>query len=86
MTLGDWLKRNRKSQEWLAGEIDGTCTQALVSKWVRGLVLPSMPRQLAIQQVTLGEVSLRGMALRYRRTKTKTKARGEAFRRERGIM
>lgn len=85
MTLGEWLRRNGKSQEWLAAEVDGTCTQALVSKWVRGLVLPPMPRQLAIQQVTLGAVSLRGMARRYKRMKAKIEARGAKFRTERGI-
>jgi len=85
MTLGEWLKRNKKSQEWLAAEMDGTCTQALVSKWVRGLVLPSGWRTQRIASLTDGEVTQRGLALRYKRTKAKIKARGEAFRKERGI-
>jgi DNA-binding transcriptional regulator YdaS (Cro superfamily) len=67
MTLGEWLRREGKSQEWIAAEVDGSCTQALVSKWVRGVVLPSHPRRVAIEAITLGEVSARGLVLRYKR-------------------
>ena len=85
MTLDRWLKLKEMSEERFAMLVDDTCNQSLVSKWRRGLVLPSMPRQLAIQRVTLGEVSLRSMALRYKRAKAASKARGAAFRIERGI-
>lgn len=85
MTLGKWLKRNKKSQTWLAGEVDTECTQALVSKWVRGTVLPSPNRLRWIETITGGEVTARGIMLRYKRVKAAIKSRGEAFRQKEGI-
>jgi DNA-binding transcriptional regulator YdaS (Cro superfamily) len=74
------------SEEAFAALVDGTCTQSLVSKWRRGLVLPSAGRAYDIEhRITRGEVTQRGLALRYKRVKAARKARGEAFRKERGI-
>jgi len=85
MTLGEWLRRNRWSQDQLAAEMDSQCTQALVSKWVRGVVLPSPSRRAAIQGLTFGQVTARGLVLRYKRVKAASKARGAKFREENGI-
>jgi transcriptional regulator with XRE-family HTH domain len=85
MTLGEWLKSSGMTQEAFAQKVDADCTQALVSKWARGVTLPSLGRRMWIEALTGRSVTARGLVLRYRRLKAKSKARGEAFRAERGI-
>lgn len=70
MTLAQWLKKNRRSQEWFASQVDPDCTQSLVSKWVRGAVVPTRERRRAIEVLTSGQVTARGLALKaFRKTK-----------------
>jgi DNA-binding transcriptional regulator YdaS (Cro superfamily) len=85
MTLGEWLRRTGWTQERVAATLDDTCTQALVSKWVRGVTLPSPARRAAIESLTVGRVTARGLVLRYKRMKAKIKARGAIFRAMRDI-
>jgi hypothetical protein len=85
VTLDQWLRQKGMSEEAFAVLVDGTCTQSLVSKWRRGVVLPSEARLYRIGAITLGAVSSRGLVLRYKRVKAARIARGEAFRKERGI-
>lgn len=74
MTLDRWLRQEKMSEEAFARLVDDACTQSLVSKWRRGVVMPSLPRALAIQRLTLGEVTIRGLALKAKRTKKALKA------------
>lgn len=85
MTLDRWLKQKKMSEEAFAMLVDDTCTQSLVSKWRRGVGLPSLPRQLAIERVTFGEVTRRSLVLAHGRAKAARKARGAKFRAEHGI-
>lgn len=86
MTLDQWLRKKKMSEEAFAALIDETCTQSLVSKWRRGVVLPSPGRAYDIEhRITRGEVTQRGLFAHYKRTKRAIKARGAAFRAENGV-
>lgn len=85
MTLREWLRREKITLDELAARVDDTCTQSLASKWVRGLVMPSHQRALAIERITGGEVTWRGMWAHVRRTRAASKARGARFRADGGI-
>ena len=85
MTLYEWRKLKRWTQMRLAMEFGDGCAQSLAAKYERGEVLPSVDRRLKIEAFTGGKVTSRGMLLRYRAVRRATRARGEAFRKERGI-
>lgn len=69
MTLDTWLRKQGMTEETFAVRVDDTCTQSLVSKWRRGVVMPSIHRAAQIQAVTAGRVTVRGLAAKMRRVK-----------------
>jgi DNA-binding transcriptional regulator YdaS (Cro superfamily) len=71
VTLDKWLRKQGMTEEAFAVRVDDTCTQSLVSKWRRGVVMPSIHRAAQIQAVTAGRVTARGLAARARRVKRK---------------
>lgn len=71
MTLDTWLRKTGMTEEVFAALVDETCTQSLVSKWRRGVVMPSIHRAAQIQAVTAGRVTVRGLAAKARRVKRK---------------
>lgn len=69
MTLDRWLRQKRMSETAFARLVDESCTQSLVSKWRRGLVLPSLSRRVAIALVTGRLVTERGLIRHNRQVK-----------------
>lgn len=66
MTLKQWLSQKKMTQEELAAKVDGTCTQALVSKWVRREVAPSAARVERLISLSGGQLTPAGLAKRAR--------------------
>ncbi len=58
MTLKSWLKRNRRTQRWLAEAL--SVDQSAVSYWVTGSRLPYYDNRIAIERITAGEVKAGG--------------------------
>jgi hypothetical protein len=56
MTLDQWLTEHNLSNEWLVAQLDTSRTN--VSKWRRGVALPSLYFAQAISRATGGEVGL----------------------------
>lgn len=85
MNLYEWRKAKRWTQVRLAMEFGDGCSQSLARKYERGEVLPSMERRKRIEEFTGGKVTSRGMLLRCRAVRRESRARGENWRKERGI-
>ena len=56
MRLDEWLFKNKRSQRFVAREIDSNPTS--VSQWVRGIYPPSLENAQKIYKLTGGEVGL----------------------------
>ena len=56
MTLRDWMDKHKKSNAWLAFQID--MDRSHVSRMRRGLTKPSLQTMIAIKDLTNGEVNL----------------------------
>lgn len=59
MKLREWLKRNSLSVRQFAADIGETDT--IARKWVYGQRQPSLPKAIAIEEFTRGEVSARDL-------------------------
>jgi len=53
--IGEWLKKNGKTQTWLAKRMKSD--QGHVSEWVNGKVTPTLATITKFHQITKGEVS-----------------------------
>jgi len=71
LTLDRWLRHRRMTEAEFAAKVDGTCTQSLVSKWRRGMVMPSPERVDWIEALTGGAVTARGLAEKVARTRAR---------------
>ena len=56
IALREWLRTERRTQQWLAAQLSGRLTekvhQTTVSRWIRGEKPPTVPEGIAIQDVT----------------------------------
>ena len=55
MKIGEWLKKHKKTQSWLAKKMHSD--QSHVSEWVNGKVNPGLLTLSKFNQITNGEVS-----------------------------
>ncbi len=55
MKLGEWLKKEKKTQTWLAKRMKSD--QSHVSEWVNGKVMPSIATILKLGSITKGAVN-----------------------------
>jgi len=53
-TLDQWLRHEGRKGSWIADQLG--VTDAMVSKWRRGHVLPIMPYRADIERITRGAV------------------------------
>lgn len=55
MKLRDWLKKEKKTQTWLAKKLDSD--QSHVSDWINGKVMPSVVSIRKLEVITKNEVA-----------------------------